>query len=157
MVDAAINRARTIPRAQALKRVDKPRQPRRPVNVVTFDPRLPSIQNIHQKYWKGMTNKNPYLAEVFPEPPLVAFRRQKNIRDFLIRSKVPKETNRKSQRDKRGMKKCGKQCPVCLFIKERKKVKLNKSTWTIGSVVNCESSNIVYLIECQKEQGKERW
>ena len=157
MVDAAINRARTIPRAQALKRVDKPGQPRRPVNVVTFDPRLPSIQGIHQKYWKGMTNKSPYLAEVFPEPPLVAFRRQKNIRDFLIRSKVPKETNRKSQRDKRGMKKCGKQCPACPFIKEGKHVKLNKSTWTIGSVVNCESSNIVYLIECQKEECKERY
>ena len=80
LVDAAINRARTIPRAQALKRVDRLTQPRRPVNVVTFDPRLPSIQKIHQKYLKGMTEKNPYLENVFPKPPLVAFRRQKNIK-----------------------------------------------------------------------------
>ena len=43
------------------------------------------------------------------------------------------------------------------LLKKEKKVKLNKSTWTIGSVVNCESSNIVYLIECQKEQCKERY
>ena len=122
LVDAAINRARTIPRAQALKRVDRPTQLRRPVNVVTFDPRLPSIQKIHQKYWKGMTEKNPYLENLFPEPPLVAFRRQKNIKDYLIRSKVPKPVNRKSESDKRGMKRCGKQCPACPFIKEGKYV-----------------------------------
>ena len=65
--------------------------------------------------------------------------------------------NRKSERDKQGMKNCGKQCPACPFIKEGKYVKLKKSTWTISSVVNCESSNIVYLIECQKEGCSERY
>ena len=55
------------------------------------------------------------------------------------------------------MKKCGKQCPACRFFKEGKFIKSNKSTLTIGSVVNCESSNIVYLIECQKEECKERY
>ena len=44
LVDAAINRARTIPRAQALKRVDRPTQPRRPVNVVTFDAGYPQFK-----------------------------------------------------------------------------------------------------------------
>ena len=50
LVEAAINRARTIPRAQALKRVDKQIQQRRPIHVVTYDPRLPPAQKIHQKY-----------------------------------------------------------------------------------------------------------
>ena len=157
LVDAAINRARTIPRAQALKRVDKQIQQRRPIHVVTYDPRLPPVQNIHQKYWKGMTEKNPYLREVFPEPPLVAYRRQKNIKYFLIISKIPKNVNRQSKRDKRGMKKCGKQCPACPFVREGKLVKLNKSSWTINSVVNCESSNIIYLIECSKQGCNERY
>jgi hypothetical protein len=128
MVDAAINRTRTITRAQALKKVDRDRQSRRPVNVVAYDPRLPNIQSIHFKYWRGMTRKNPYLAEVFPEPPLVAFKRQKNIKDYLVRSKVPPIQNRKSQRDKRGMRRCGKQCPACPFVKEGKFIKYDKST-----------------------------
>ena len=123
--------------------------------MVTFDPRLPNIQGIHQKYWKGMTSKNPYLLEVFPEPPMVAFRRQKNIKDYLIRSKIPCITNRKSNRDKRGMKKCGKQCPSCPFIKEGKFVKVNQSKWIINTEATCETKNIVYLIECIKEQCKE--
>ena len=54
-----------------------------------------------------MTEKNPYLKEIFPEPPLVAFKRQKNVNDYLVRSQVPDKTNRKSLRDKRGMKGCG--------------------------------------------------
>ena len=53
---------------------------------------LPDIQNIHQKYWKGMKDKNLYLAEFFPDPPLVAYRRQKNVKDYLLRSKLAKNT-----------------------------------------------------------------
>ena len=51
----------------------------------------------------------------------------------------------------------GKSVLPAVFFKETKLIKLNKSTWTIGSVVNCESSNIVYLIKCQKEECKERY
>jgi hypothetical protein len=79
------------------------------------------------------------------------------IKDYLIRSKVPKPVNRKSERDKRGMKRCGKQCPACPFVKEGKYVNLKKSTWTISSVVNCESRNIIYLIESNKAGCKERY
>ena len=104
-----------------------------------------------------MTRKNPYLAEVFPEPPLVAFKRQKNIKDYLVRSKVTPIQNRKSQRDKRGMRRCGKQCPACPFVKEGKFIKYNKSTWTINSEVNCETKNVVYLVECNKELCKEKY
>ena len=98
-----------------------------------------------------MPEKNPYLKAAFPEPPLVAYRRQKIVKDFLIRSKIPKNIDRQSKRDKIGRKKCGKECPACPFVREGKLVKLNKSSWTINSVVNCESNNIIYLIECSKQ------
>ena len=55
------------------------------------------------------------------------------------------------------MKRCGKQCPACPFVKEGKYVNSKKSTWTISSVVNCESRNIIYLIECNKAGCKERY
>ena len=62
-----------------------------------------------------------------------------------------------SDESKRSMKMYGKQCPACPSIKEGKYVKLNKSTWTISSYVNCESSNIIYLIECHKKSCNERY
>ena len=104
-----------------------------------------------------MTAKNPYLKEVFPEPPLVAFRRQKNVKDYLVRSKVPDKINRKSLRDKRGMKRCGKQCPACPFVKEGKFVNLKKGTWKINTEATCQTNNIIYLLECNKEGCKERY
>jgi hypothetical protein len=41
-----------------------------------------------------MVATDQYVAEVFPEPPLTAFRRQKNIREYLIRAKVPPPKSR---------------------------------------------------------------
>ena len=37
-----------------------------------------------------MTSSHNYLSDVFPEPPLIGFRRQKNIREVLIKAKVSK-------------------------------------------------------------------
>ena len=145
MVKAAISRARAIPRAVALRYVAKTKQTRRPIFVVTYDPRLPNIQNIQQKHWRRMRHTNPYLSEVFPETPLVAFKRQKNIREFTIRAQVPPTPNPRPKRKIKGMKKCGKSCPACPYIREGKTIKIGKSTWNINTAVNCESFNIIYV------------
>ena len=47
---------------------------------------------------------NPYLADVFPEPPLVAFKRQKNVKDYVIRSKIPLVPTSRPKRTIKGMK-----------------------------------------------------
>ena len=56
-----------------------------------------------------------------------------------------------------GMKKCGKSCPACPFIYEGKFVKLNKRRWEIHGKLNCETKNIIYLIECKKQTCKARY
>ena len=76
MVDTAIARARAIPRKKALQYVVKFPDSKRPVFVVSWDPRLPSVDAIQKKHWRAMTTLDPYLSEVFPKPPLVAHRRQ---------------------------------------------------------------------------------
>ena len=120
MVDSAINRAKAIPRARALRYVAPHKPTRRPIFVVTYDPRLPNVQKVQHTNWRRMKNTNPYLSEVFPEPPMVAFKRQKNVRDYTIRSKVPPPPQR-PRRNIKGMTKCGKSCLACPYIKEGKK------------------------------------
>ena len=88
LIDSAINRAKQIPRTEALKKVERAKTSKRPVFVVSYDPRLPSITKIVTRHWRTM-HQDPYLADVFPLPPLVAYRRPPNIRDKLIRAKVP--------------------------------------------------------------------
>ena len=123
-VQAAIDRARSIPRAKALRKVIKKTDKKGPIFVHTYDPRLPSISQIQGRHWRSMANKNSYLKEVFPRPPITAYKRQPNLRNLLVRAKVPK--NGINKRKTKGMSKCGNGCPACPFIKEGKNLKINK-------------------------------
>ena len=91
--------------------------------AVTWDPRLPSIPSIQLKHWMSMCSQNPNLEEVFKEPPLTAYKRQKNIRDYLVGAKVAPKLGPYPKRRLNGMVKCGKSCIVCPFIKESKQIK----------------------------------
>ena len=48
-------------------------------------------------------------------------------------------------------------CTVCPYVKEVKEIKINnrKGPWKINKNVNCETRNIIYMIECLK--CKERY
>ena len=125
--------------------------------MVTFDPRLPSIPAIQQKQCRSMTLTDPYLKEVFPEPPLVAFKRQRNIKDHTIRAKVPPPFNPRPRRMVKGMRRCNKPCGACPFIREGKTIKLNNTLWNITQDVHCGTSNIIYIIECNIDKCKLRY
>ena len=154
MLSSAIDRARRIPRQVALRRVLSNKEERRPVFAVTYDPRLPAIQSIQAKHWRSMVGQDPYLNEVFMQPPLTAFKRQRNIRDHLVRAKVPSDPKLYPSRRQRGMKKCGKSCTACPYIKEAKSLKINKSEWKINQTLDCNVSNCIYLVQCKKEACK---
>ena len=156
MIDAAIRKARNIPRVESLRPVVSHTQHKRSVFVTTFDPRLPNIQSIQTKHWRSMVNQDQYLSKVFPEPPMVAYKRPKNIRDMIIRAKIPILRNRHI-RVQNGMKKCPKNCAACPFIKEVKCIKNGKNEWKIRKHVDCQTSNIVYMIECQKQTCQLRY
>ena len=49
------------------------------------------------------------------------------------------------------MRKCGKNCTACPYIREVKSININKSEWKINQNLDCNISNCVYLIECKKE------
>ena len=109
IIDSAIAKARAIPRQQAFRRVTGQQITNRPVFVVRFDPRLPSIPNMTRKHWRSMVGQEPYLKSVFPEPPMVAYERQRNIRTAKVRDKVAPE---RQKRTPKCVKKCGNVRPV---------------------------------------------
>ena len=86
-----------------------------------------------------------------------AFKRQKNLRDFLIRAKVPKPRSQYPSRNLKGMKKCGQNCTMCPYVKEGKTVKIGNKEWKINSKVDCMSYNVVYLLVCKKDNCKEKY
>ena len=61
IIDAAIAKARAIPWRRAILQVPRQKKPSRPVFVVYFDPRLPSIPKLKRKHWRSMVSQNKYL------------------------------------------------------------------------------------------------
>jgi hypothetical protein len=153
-IDASIDKARHIPRHKALKKVKQTNKQKGPVFVMTYDPRLPPIGTIQAKHWRSMTSKNKYLSEVFKRPPLIAYKRQQTIRQYVIRAKVQKKQIYE-KRNIRGMKKCGQSCTMCPYVREGKTIKINGIEWKINQNLHCKSYNVVYALICKKENCRE--
>ena len=158
LINSAIEKALKIPRSEAIKKVIRDSKGDRVVFSIRYDPRLPSITKIVRKHHRTMIEDDPRLKEVFQQPPLVAYKRNKNLKDMLIRSKVPKPNNSRPKRKLTGMKKCGK-CVTCPFVKESKKVKSTATNFykEINQSVDCNSDNIIYMIECGKNNCREQY
>ena len=60
------------------------------VFVTTYTPHIitQDLKNILLNHWDKI-NSNPDLKKLFPNAPLLAFKRAKNISDILVRSKLP--------------------------------------------------------------------
>ena len=88
------------------------------------------------------------FAKVLKESPLLSFRRPKNLKDHLVRSKL-----RKVDKGTNGMFKCGKKrCQVCNYISLGNKVKskVTGKTYYVNHIFVCVSEAVVYLITCRK-------
>ena len=139
-IEAAFNRARTIPREVQLKIVNKREDNKRPVFAITYDLRLPSITSLQAKHWRTMANRDKYLGGVFPSPPLTAFRRQPNIRSYLVRAAVAKAPDKYPKRNQWGMKKCNRHyCTACPFIREGKNITINGAQWRFKKKMDSNS------------------
>ena len=154
VINRAIEKARAVPRIAAIRQVQKPPKTKGPVFAVTYDPRLPPLGSIGAKHWRSMTSRDTYLADVFKRPPLTAYKRQKNLRQHLVRAKVPRMPKPYPSRTLKGMKRCEDNCTSCPYIIEAKRIKINGISWFINKKVNCKSYNLVYAIICKKENCK---
>ena len=118
---------------------------------------LPSVSHILQKHWRVMKS-DPYLKKVFPEPPMVAFRRTDNLRKKLIKAKVPPPPPKRKKREINGMKKCNHpRCESCPFILQGKDVQspFCATSVKINASLDCNSKNVVYGIFCDKSNCKQ--
>jgi hypothetical protein len=150
VVNGAIEEARKIPRQEALKQVEKKIQSR-PVFVTQYDPRLPSITNIVRKHWRSMVTQDPKLQEVFPDPPLIAYKVAPNLKSKLVRAKIGPAPPTRPRRSRPGMRKCGKPgCSVCPYIQPGQTFQATATNYKVPltSEVDCLTTNICYAITC---------
>ena len=109
VVQAGYHRAQQIDRQAALQTAEKENTDRIPFTL-TFHPHNHAVKSIILKNFKLLQNDSE-TGTIFSQPPLISFKRDKNIGNFLVRSSF--QTN-----DQSGTFKCARsQCKTeCSFI-----------------------------------------
>ena len=113
--------------------------------VVTYNPNFKNLRILIRKNLQFLY-ADPETKRVFTPAPFVSFRSVRNLKSFLVRSKVyPLER-------KVGSAKCnGKRCQVCLNINETDTFESfqTKQKYKINHHLNCNDKCLIYLLSCK--------
>ena len=114
LVTKQIQRVTDIPRRLALQTKDINKNKRVPF-ITTFNPSLPHISNIIKRHFHLLLSSNR-CKTVFQQLPVVAFRRSPNLRDLLVKAKLPSNLTHPHPQLPSGSFRCGKNCATCPYI-----------------------------------------
>ena len=93
------------------------------------------------------------MRQVFGKGVQVAFKRHRNIREFLCRAKLyPKVDRRNPPRAvQTGWRRCNR-CLTCEHSQNKSefKVTATKERRNINQDINCKTCQIIYVVECSK-------
>ena len=113
--------------------------------VTTYHPRPKDLSSLIKRNLQYLY-ADQEVKKVFTPAPFVSFRSARNLKSFLVRSKVyPLER-------KTGSEKCnGKRCLVCLNIAETDTFESfqTKKQYKINHNLNCNDKCLVYLLSCK--------
>ena len=98
-----------------------------------------SVKNIILKNFK-LLQHDPTTAEIFAQPLLISYKRDKNLSNFLVKSTL--------KSDHRTFKCARVRCRTCPFISNANKISGPKRTVAITDHFSCISTNLIYCITC---------
>ena len=145
-VQAALARAKSIPRQQLLQ--DKAKVATnndRSIATLTYHPHNIPVKNILLRNFT-ILKEDPTLQTTFALPPLVAFKRDKNLGDHLMHSAFH-SSNPSTQP---GNFQCKKpKCKTCDFLNPATSVQgPSGHAFHIRSHFTCQTQNVVYILTC---------
>ena len=109
--------------------------------TLTFHPHNHAVKSTILKNFKLLQN-DPDTGGIFSQPPLISFKCDKNIGNFLVRSVF--QTS-----DQPGTFKCARaRCKTCPFIRNVEKISGPKRSIKITDHFPCTSANVIYCITC---------
>ena len=136
---------RKTPRAELLKdQTEKAGKDPHAIFVCTWHPKLKELPSILSKNYEILRN-DPRLREVFPDKPIIAFRRKKNLKNILCRNDV------REQKQEKSAAKC-KGCQLCRIMSNKGEVVNDKNGLSVKVQPggHCKSTGVIYAIRCKK-------
>lgn len=121
--------------------------------MVTLNPASPSLNKIITKHL-SILQSSSRCREVFPDNPFIAYRRPRNLRDYLVTAKL-KHKRESATTSPPTIKKCNsktfKTAPSLKTAYRRVHLKTQaKLTTLIKQTITCASKNLIYMIQCRK-------
>ena len=115
--------------------------------VLTYHPDLPKVRDIVDKNW-SIIESSDELKDIYQSKPVMAFRRPKSLRDFLVRARLKPNSDDDNQTGE--CRPCGrKRCQCCKMITTAGTVKSSSgATVRLRQNTDCTTENVVYLISC---------
>ena len=139
-IQAGYHPTQQIDRQSALQTSQKENNDRIPFTL-KFHPHNHTIKSIILKNFKLLQNDSD-TGRIFSQPPLISFKHDKNIGNFLVRSAF--QTS-----DQPRTFKCARaRCKTCPFICNVEKILGPKRSIKITDHFICSSANVIYCITC---------
>ena len=124
--------------------------------VTTWHHKLSGFQSILRLRYREMIEQFPNLKCIFPEAPILSFRRNKNLRNQLVHTSLTIGTQKTSEQSGYStpcLSKRGKGCKLCSFMSNTNVItnKLShKSCYTSGG--KCFTTDTIYAAECTRHR-----
>ena len=112
--------------------------------ILTYHPLNNRVKRILLDNFKVITD-DPVTKQIFPNPPIVAYRRDKNLRASLIHTADKQATTRA------GSYPCVHfRCRTCGHISSDINLRGPKDSIIIRKPFTCSSSGLIYCISCRR-------
>ena len=123
---------------------------------ITYHPNLHNLNNtLHDKY-NNILLLDPNNLSIFKEPPMLAYRRPPNLRNFLTRSTLP---NCNATNETKGFHLCNNpKCDIHKYINVDPQFvsTSTQKSYPLHQKFDCNSHGVIYLITCKVAQcGKQ--
>ena len=140
ILSKALNRVQNVKRESALEPSASDNEERIPFTL-TFHPNNLADRNVVLRNFK-ILQSDPETAPIFPNPPLVSFKRNRNLRNSLVRSSLPSNLEP-------GTFNCSRKvCNTCPFINSKTHIRGPNGSYQVNDHFDCTTSNIIYCITC---------
>jgi hypothetical protein len=140
----ALDRVNLISRTEALLPKSRPSSDR-PKIILTYHPHNLAATKVFFKHLP-ILESNPNTSSVFPDKPLVVYKRDRSLRDLLVRSRLTVDSN-----CVHGTVPCNrKRCLTCKYAVQSNTVIFPGGKFQIRGQFTCESRNVIYAIICKK-------
>ncbi|XP_070194281.1 uncharacterized protein [Littorina saxatilis] len=116
----------------------------RPVVSLLFHPHNMPVSRILKSNWHILQGSDS-VGSIFTQKPLCAFRKDRSVRDLLVRSRLRSPTNPTAP----GTFPCSKRnCKSCPFLHPDTCLQGPRGSFTVKRTFDCQSHNVVYAIVC---------